>query len=54
MTYGPKVNHKKVRVSNKESIETLLQKVDNWRTDEIYNHAVCTGKLWLKYCQAQF
>ena len=44
ITFGPKVNHEKVRISNKESMETILQKVDNWRTDEIYEHSVCTGR----------
>ena len=44
ITFGPKVNHEKVCISNKESMETILQKVDNWRTDEIYEHSVCTGR----------
>ena len=44
ITFGPKVNHDKIRISYKESLENVLEKIDNWRTDEIYEHSVCTGK----------
>ena len=43
LTLVTKLNQEKVRITFKESIETFLNKVDAWRTDELYEHTVCAG-----------
>ena len=52
VTLGPKLSRENVRISFKSSVETILKKVDDWRTDEIYEHSVCAGfaQLTLKIC----
>ena len=46
--FGPRFDKDGSILTYEDSVEDFLAKVDAWRTDEIYEHADCTGKMKIK------